>query len=125
MQYEGEAWVKVSGMNNCGSGYFSDSLLVIVSNPIGIENPNLDVKTSIHPNPTNGIFILSLSSSIEGEASVVVTNQLGSTVYSNNIILRKGDLKVAVNLENQPSGLYFVTTSTKKGANIKKLLIVK
>ncbi len=125
MQYEGEAWVKVAGMNNCGSGVFSDSLLIIVSNPIGISNADLDIKTRLHPNPTNGIFILNISSSIEVEASVVVTNQLGSTVYSNNFMLSKGDLKIAVNLESQPSGLYFVTTSTEKGTNIQKLLLVK
>jgi len=125
MQYEGEAWVKVTGMNNCGLGEPSDSLLVVVSNPVGVININKDVKTMVAPNPTNGIFVLYLSSSIEGEAVVIVTNQLGATIYSNKIMLSKGDFKFAINLSNQPEGLYFVNTKTEKSISISKLLLIK
>jgi len=124
-QYEGEAWVKVAGVNNCGLGNFSDSLLVVVSNPVGVININKDVRTMIAPNPTNGMFLLNISSSIKGEAVVIVTNQLGTTIYSNSIMLNKSDVKLAINLVNQPEGLYFVSTKTNKSISISKLLLVK
>ena len=124
-QYEGEAWIKVAGANNCGLGSFSDSLLVVVSNPVGVININKDVRTYITPNPTNGMFLLNISSSIEGEASVVVTNQFGAIVYTNNIMLNKKDLKLAINLGNQSAGIYFVSAKTEKSISVSKLLLIK
>jgi len=123
-QYEGEAWVKVSAVNDCGLGGFSDSLLVVVSNPVGIQT-NPSVKTVIAPNPSKGVFVLNISSQIDSEASIVVTNQLGKQVYTNNIFLNKGNVKVAINLSNEQAGLYFISTKTKKSVSVSKLLLIK
>ncbi len=123
-QYEGEAWIKTTAINNCGIGEYSDSLLVIISNPVGINNNDL-VNVTIKPNPSNGKFILTLSTKIENEVIVRITNQLGSTIYKSNIVANESGLKVAVDLSNQPSGLYYVTTSTSRNTNISKLMLLK
>jgi hypothetical protein len=71
------------------------------------------------------MFLLNISSSIEGEASVVVTNQFGAIVYTNNIMLNKKDLKLAINLGNQSAGIYFVSAKTEKSISVSKLLLIK
>ncbi len=124
-QYEGEAWIKVHAINNCGVSDYSDSLLVVVSNPVGLNNIENELTVSISPNPTKDIFVISLSPSFEDEATVKITNQLGSVVYSHNVLGVSGGTKLAINLEDQPAGLYLVETKTKSNNIISKLMIVK
>ena len=124
-QYEGEAWVKVHGVNNCGVGSSSDSLLIVVSNSVGISSISAGIIVSINPNPAKWIFVLNLSPSHENEVSIIITNQIGSTVYSNKIVNIVDGFKLAIDFTDQSSGLYFVETKTKSGSNISKLMIVK
>ena len=123
-QYEGEAWIKTSAMNDCGLGSYSDSLLVIVSNPVGIINMDT-FKVNISPNPSSGKFILVLSSNIDKEVVVSITNQLGSKIYSSSIVTVNGGFKTVIDLTNQNSGLYYMTTRTSKESKTSKLMLLK
>jgi len=111
-QYEGEAWIKTSGINNCGQGTYSDSLLVIVSNPVGLINKGDSFSISISPNPSSGKFILELSSNTDEEVVISISNQLGGIVYSSNILSSAAGFKTVIDLSNQNTGLYYMTTST-------------
>ncbi len=122
--YEGEAWIKVKGINNCGAGLYSDSLLVIVSNPADIKEVNNDIQVNIVPNPSTGKFILNVTTSLNGKMSVSISNRLGSVLYNNNIVTSNGDNSVLIDMEDQPNGLYFVKTSINNNIKITKLILV-
>ena len=124
-EFEGNAWIKVCGINDCGMGNNSDSLEVYIINSVGISNLDADIKVNVSPNPSDGMCILKFSSKLKGNASVVITNQVGSVIYSNNVVNIIDGLKLVIDLKDQPSGLYYIKTKTQKGTKVNKLVLVK
>lgn len=124
-QYEGEAWIKVSGENNCGLGVASDSLLVIVSNPVGIINNNNNLRIDLQPNPSNGIFNLELNSMDDKTVEVTITTEIGTSIFNSNYNISKQGKNIRIDLSNQPAGLYYIKASNSQNTVISKLIIVK
>jgi len=124
-EFEGDAWVKVIGQNNCGTGVTSDSLLVSVINYDDVYDASKDVIVTISPNPTKGLITLNLYSLKQKDIEVTIVNQLGVTVYSSNAILNNGKFVMYIDLSNQPSGSYFVSAKSQNGISINKLIISK
>jgi len=107
IEFEGEAWVKVAGVNNCGIGEFSDSLLVVVSNTVGI-NDITNNEIDISPNPNNGIFAVSIPSHVNNTYNVSVINTHGKVVLQSKGIDFSNNAKVSFEISNASSGMYFV-----------------
>lgn len=124
IQYEGEAWVKVAGANNCGLGENSDSLLIIVTNPVGIIEVQNDVKVSIVPNPNNGRFTLVISS-LAGSSTfkVSIVNTVGNTILESSEIDINNSSETTFDISDVPAGIYFVVVQNNSTRIVKKLLI--
>jgi len=121
-QYEGEAWIKAAGVNDCGIGAYSDSLLVIVSNPVGLsENEIVDV--SIIPNPNNGLFTLNISADNNDEMNFSLINTHGKQIIEARSIDRSKNNKHTMDLRNLPTGIYFIIVQNNNTRVVKKLLI--
>ena len=123
--YEGDVWLKTAGNNSCGSGVFSDSLHIAVTNTTDISNPEEKISLTLIPNPTKGIFVINFNSDINQKAEVSIVNQLGSKVYTNKFHIEKGINKLTLNIEDDDNGIYFVNIKTEKSIITKKLLLVK
>jgi len=79
------------------------------------EQVDNNFTADIFPNPSNGNFNVNLSEN----ASIIITNMLGDIVINS-----KFDAGVtALNIENQPSGIYFTTITT--GNSKKTVKIIK
>lgn len=64
---------------------------------------------SVYPNPAaNNFTIELLTSSIEQSGTIVILNAIGEIIYSSIAELNDGDLNENINLNDIPSGLYFV-----------------
>ena len=68
-----------------------------------ILNYNQNNNISVYPIPSNGIFSIELNST----TSINITNVFGQTIF--NAILEKG--KQNIDIQNQPNGLYFLSTN--------------
>ncbi len=123
MDYEGEAFIKVAGINNCGSGDFSDSLLVVVSNPMGLIANSQENPITVWPNPNRGIFTIRFKPDETGRYSMRVVNQYGQTVLTGNYQMQNGTLVKRADLSRQPAGLYFVIVSGNNKSFLKKILV--
>ncbi len=121
----GNAYVKVKGQNVCGVGISSDSLLIDVKNIDDVSKPEANITATIIPNPTNGLFTVTVSKINEISAKITITNQYGAPVYSKNIISNNGNNKFSVDLSNQASGSYFLTIKTKSSIGVSKIILVK
>ena len=123
MEFVGEAWVKVAGENDCGSGEFSDSLLVVVINSVGIANLQEEISVNIVPNPSTGIFTVAVASSKNSIFDISIINQLGETIIKSETIDLSGSSNKSFEIDNVQAGIYFVIVQNNNSRIVKKLLI--
>ncbi len=121
--YLGNAWIKVRGVNGCGEGAFSDSLMIEVINSVGILQHDKNVEITLWPNPSNGKFVLNLKSADETVFNISVVNQLGQKVTVLNTGKFKGNWKSMFDLSEHQSGLYFIVMESSKEKIVKKLIL--
>jgi hypothetical protein len=98
--------------NNC-----SDTSACENITGIGVGDIALNNAISIYPNPSQGVFAITING-ISGNVSILVTDMLGKTLYDaqvNNEI-------TMIDLKNQASGIYLVQVRTK-GAVVNRKII--
>jgi uncharacterized delta-60 repeat protein len=74
---------------------------------------------SIYPNPSNGLFTLKGNALNSKLQHVKVLNTLGATVYSSKQI----QLNQVVDIQNFPSGVYFIELQFNSGKEVFKVVI--
>ncbi len=80
------------------------------SKVIVIENTgSVVVKLEVYPNPVKKNITLRFRPDEIGFTKINLINALGQSVYSNILETQEGLNKHAMNIENLPSGVYFVT----------------
>ena len=89
----------------------------------GIAQNNTDLSTIIYPNPNQGNFKIELNSLIPQNISIVITNSLGIQVYSENDITFNGKLLKTIDLNNVPSGVYFISILNAGKSVVQKFLV--
>ena len=94
---------------------------VIVEKVTGIKNNQLQDKISIFPNPSEGLFNISLEEE-NSLNSIEVVNVLGEKVFEASNLVGS---KAVVNLQNTINGIYFITIGTKRGNFSKRIVISK
>jgi Outer membrane protein Omp28/Secretion system C-terminal sorting domain len=83
-----------------------------------VDEPQLDNQVQVSPNPTNGSFNYTFNNLTP--QYLTLTNVVGQVVLSkNNEAIVNND---ALNLSNQPSGVYYLTIKAKEGFAVKKIV---
>ncbi len=88
-----------------------------------LENLNTEayerLELTMYPNPTNGVFTMRFKD--KSTKTVSIYNNL------NEIVFKKKESKqeIALNLENQPTGIYLVKTTNDKGRFTFTKLVVQ
>jgi len=82
--WEGTAYIKVKGVNDCGEGAFSEEFEVLCSICTGIDEETLESEVQIFPNPNKGMFNLNIGSGL-GKVHVTMLNLLNEVIYENEI----------------------------------------
>ena len=90
-------------------------------NTVSAQQHNVNEKNanaiSINPNPSSGIFKLSLPEVSE----VCVYNSLGEQVYKSTNSVSG----VSINISSQPKGIYFVKVTTAEGKSWAEKVIIQ
>ena len=123
LDFEGSAWLKVAGENNCGLGLFSDSLLIIVSNPVGIISSNSDLSFQLMPNPNNGMFKVSVQTTKSGNFDLTIVNSKGQTIKSNKIEINRS-LNKTIDLSGIKPGVYILILKNGNTQAMRKMLVL-
>lgn len=82
--------------------------------------------SDVYPNPTLSKSQITVISKVNiSNASLSITNALGSVVYSKNVELSVGKNAILLDSENLSSGIYFATISSNHTKVVKKFTVNK
>ena len=113
-----EVMFKFVTTNLRGNNIFIDNIIIDdASNIQLIQDSDLDL--FIYPNPSNGIFELSINNNYIKH--IHVYNNLGQSVV-NKINLNEKTTNYKLNLNHQHAGLYFVAIETSEAKKIFKII---
>jgi PKD repeat protein len=105
-----EYWLQLDGANG-DEGELSIQLL---SNTI-----------EVYPNPSTGLYHLTVGSVEDGEAELSVYNQRGQLIYSGTGAFNQKENTVDFNLSGNPAGLYYFRAIINGEVMTKKLLLIR
>jgi len=110
-----------------GNGFTVDSVLrtgyIVVDFPAGAGNKPATVTCTVHPNPSAGKFMLSLSGSAAESLNISVFNIVGALVWSGIDMPVSGALTKTLDLTSLPEGIYFLKIAGTDSALTGKLVI--
>ncbi len=99
---------------------------VNVSTATGIANISNDGgEFTLYPNPSNGEFSLAFGNIQSQQAELEITNILGEQVYKATVEVAGNKPVQDINMQNVPSGVYFVRLITNTQVYTSKLVIRK
>jgi hypothetical protein len=116
--YIGEATLKVQGVNECGSGEFSDELVIMVDECSAVGE-NSELAFGLTPNPSDGTFTVSFNDRVQ-DARLLIKDLAGRTVHEERGI---SGLTVTVRTSGLQEGVYLLTLENSGTRSIKKLVI--
>jgi hypothetical protein len=110
--------IRITDQQGCSSAWS----VPFVSVPTGIS-PDLVAQVHIHPNPSNGYFIISLAAGLGNKVQITITDAIGRVVYEQTVIhSNSSDYTKELNLSSEASGMYVIKVFTGKGMIVKKVM---
>lgn len=85
----------------------------------GINDGSLSNSFAISPNPSNGVFEVSMLEKNSSAVTMEVFDCLGRSIKQ----LQLQELKTMVDLTSSPKGIYFVKLTSSEGTVVKKIII--
>ena len=87
----------------------------------GIGEAKSGLSFSVYPNPTSGLFQLSVAGDQLSKKNIAVINILGEIIYQ--VPITDDPLPRTIDFSSQPDGIYFVQMKTGNGIEMKKIII--
>lgn len=105
-------------------GTASDDVLILIDPCTGIPDPaTLKLGLQISPNPTSGVFTLTLNNGNKGPVNLVITDITGRTVLERTINTTKKVLTEQIDLGKQPNGIYLVKVKNDNETATEKVVV--
>ena len=89
---------------------------------VGIKEQDLLSNINLSPNPTKSTFVLGVTSSRNAVLNMSLTNSLGQVVLSKQSNLNIGLNEINFDIQNQPSGIYFMSINYENNHFTKKIM---
>jgi hypothetical protein len=99
------------------------TLTVVIS--VSLEELSGLTSVNLYPNPAADETVLSFESSVNQNATLVLTNQIGQVVTETAVELKNGGNTFKLGTSDLANGLYFVHLNTENGAITRKLVVKK
>ena len=129
--YMGGGTASISGIATpgCYQFYYYDSgdcfLIKFDTGATGVKNiDNQGIGVVIQPNPSKGVFVITCTQiEIGNSLHVSVCNNFGQLVYDKNIKQIPVITTMAIDLKNEPKGVYFLTIEGQNSTTTKRLIL--
>jgi PKD repeat protein len=89
----------------------------------GTGDKSKEVTFSVYPNPGDGDFTLDVRAAKLTVADLVITNNLGMTVYEEKSLVISNKLRKDIKLSSLSSGIYFLTLRNNEMKVVQKILV--
>jgi len=80
---------------------------------------------SITPNPSKGKQIVKVNKTLAGEATLRITNELGETIWTQNISFQEGESEIELDLTTYGQGMFYCTITEKDESITEKIVVSK
>jgi hypothetical protein len=110
----------VTDVNGCSN---SINQMINVADCTGIDEYEGLGNVEVYPNPTSGMFNITLLNANFRELNISITDIQGKEVYSFNDKNIAGDYNKQISLEGLAKGIYYIRLNADAEMKIKKLII--
>jgi hypothetical protein len=118
----GATGIRTASLSTCsGTGWVTGAQMIALECALstGIKNDRLSGLEFISPNPSTGIFAITLTEDPKNSVEIHVLDCLGRTVKT----LNTGEKRSELDLSAQPKGIYFLKLFLPNGTVTKKIII--
>jgi hypothetical protein len=97
----------------------------IFSSVVGINEISKNSSIEIYPNPSNGIFTLSINGLQDEEIQIRITNVVGEEIYKTQKVNVSGNYSKEISLQNTPKGIYFVQIIDQNNNAVNRKIVIE
>lgn len=123
-EFVGQAELSAIAVNDCGLSEASPAITIELYSTVGLSE-NQAIQASIYPNPSEGIFNISLFGKTHAEAKLSVRTMMGELVYTEMIQVDSRAISKTLNLSYLSNGSYILSIENTDGKTIKRIIIQK
>lgn len=107
--------VTLTATNDCGSNTYTETIVIS-----SVEKEQSIEPFSLYPNPNTGSFIIQWGDQSLDILHMTYLNTLGQIIPASFL---QGEQEISVQVDDVPSGIYFIRLNTSKGDYVKKVII--
>jgi hypothetical protein len=96
----------------------------VIFNPSGISENAIENSLEVYPNPSRGVFTVSMEVPVATQMSIGIVNMLGEVIEHRDLGYSRGGT-YNFDLSNYSSGIYFVRIQTESELIVRKLTLSK
>jgi hypothetical protein len=122
-QWSGQSGIKImfEAFNRHGNNLFIDN--IEIDGPVGIPgHGNNDLGVKIYPNPSRGIFNLSIEKGNE-DIDIGIYDLQGQKIYTDKILSGIGSITKEINLGGLTRGIYYLRLTSDNVTQVEKIVI--
>ncbi|PID93966.1 MAG: hypothetical protein CSA95_05750 [Bacteroidetes bacterium] len=119
-EFEGNAELKVKGINECGIGEYSEALSIHVYNTVNVDQYEREIVLS--PNPCTDHVTLNYQAGKGETLHITLTSTEGSILYEETL-QERGMISHQINTQMFTPGVYYLTLTSGEATSSRKLII--
>lgn len=89
-------------------------------NPLGLVQ---EEDVAIYPNPSNGVFTISVSNLEAQQVELRILNVIGNEIYRETLTRSEPKLTRTINLDRYAKGLYYVKLEADNYSAVRRVVI--
>ena len=82
-----------------------------------------DEELAIYPNPSNGVFTISVANLPAKKAELRIINVIGNEIYRETLTRDDGQFSKTIDLTGKAKGLYYVKLETDNYSSVRRVVV--